>query len=431
MIGLLKKIIILFLLPIINAIALIIIRVLYFSKNRSFTKGKEKKCIGVISDYLPVGLLLKSPLLDDCDVVLIVTKRYNYIELLKKINIVKFIIFQNDYADNKRNALLKKCRHIGIDFVLLQAGDFMVPMTNFLNRELNNKGNSELASLCSLDKMRMRKKLNEHGVSELRAEHISRVTDLDKVNYFPCVLKPNIGTHSEGVFLANSKQELQSYFKDSLVKRRKTEFETSFIVEEFIEGRQFDIEGIIHNGTMHVLCMVEENYEGFFPEFDMNWYLFNAILDNKIKSKMLDVVTNALQVAEFKHGAFHCELRIDKHYKINILEFSNRMGGGFESTILESTGNDFINIYVETMLNDTISIRKNKNTKILEKYFKTSREFREWCEFLNINNIDFSKKELMSHGSNKNTFYVKVVTDNVDNILLINKNFKLGIKKDN
>jgi hypothetical protein len=107
------------------------------------------------------------------------------------------------------------------------------------------------------------------------------------------------------------------------------------------------------------------------------------------------------------------------------------MGGGFESTILESTGNDFIDIYVETMLNNTISIKKNKSTKILEKYFKTSQEFREWCEFLTINNVDFSKKELMSHGSNKNTFYVKVVTDNVDNILLINKKFKLGIKKDN
>lgn len=99
------------------------------------------------------------------------------------------------------------------------------------------------------------------------------------------------------------------------------------------------------------------------------------------------------------HGAYHCELRIDKNGDVRILEFSNRMGGGFEQPISNVTGHSFADLYVKSMLNTLESTMvNNKNHYLLQKYFQYADELELWKAYLAQENIEYSFSPLSYRG---------------------------------
>ncbi len=400
--------------------------VFYFKKKTNKVYQNSFIC-AVLSDYLNTTLMLDSKELEDAEVWLITTKKYNFYNLLlnKRYKKLKGMKFVEDYGDEQRAGLLAFCQSKNIKYIFLQSGDFMVPMVNYLNRQLNHKGNSEFAIQCSLDKNMMRNALNKKGVSELRKVTIYSEKDLEKVDFFPIVLKPAVGTGSEGVELVEESKGLRLAYQKSINNMRKTEFNTVFLAEEFIVGRQFDVEGIIHNGEMKSLCIVEENYEGFFPNFDMNWYLFNAILPKAVENKILKVVSNALGACEIQHGGFHCELRINSDGEIKIIELSNRMGGSFEKPISELTGTNFCDAYIQSMLNKTVSIT-NKGEMMLDKYFKDKESVEQWTRYLERMGITYQMSNVFQRN---NKFKISLTTMDRETIYKISHKFGLPIER--
>lgn len=357
--------------------------------------------IAVFVDYLDASFLLSSPVLNNKKVVLFCTRRSPLFQMFRTgvyKKIAKVILVEN-YSESQYDFLVKSCQEYYVKVVLIQAGDFLVPAYNYVNRVIGGKGNSELAVSCSLDKGIMREVLNQNNISPFKMLDLKNRKDIEQVDFYPCVLKPKIGTFSEGVVLLQSKDDFYRLIDESEKQRRKTEFETGYIVEEYIEGRQFDVEGIIHNGELVILSIVEENYTGFFPYFNINWFFFNAFVGKELYQKMYDTLQRAFVACGMLHGAYHCELRIDKNGDIRILEFSNRMGGGFEQPISNVTGYSFAELYAKSMLNTLEStIVNNKNHYLLQKYFQYADELEAWKLYLAQENIAYTFKPLFYRG---------------------------------
>ncbi len=191
---------------------------------------------------------------------------------------------------------------------------------------------------------------------------------------------------------------MQQALSASQAEKRNTEFSTSYLAEEYIEGRQFDVEGILVNGEVIILCIVEENYQGFSPYFNVNWFLFNAFVSDELKEKIRKTLKQAFEVCGLKYGAYHCELRINARGEVKIIEFSNRMGGGFEASISKVTGNHFADLYVRSMLGKEVILSKNKNLFLLEKYFRNMEEYNTWKSYLNERLISYSTKPWVYRG---------------------------------
>lgn len=398
----------------------------FYYKIRAQEENKKPNIV-VLSDYLNTTLMLDSLSNQSFNVFLLTTKRYNFYNLIlkKRYKKIKKIKLVSDYSDTQRKSLLKFCQGNHIEYAFLQSGDFMVPMVNFLNRNLNGKGNSEFAVQCSLNKNKMREALNKKNISFFKKLVISKESDLDLIDFLPAVLKPAVGTASEGVVLIDEAAKSKRAYQNSKKSMRKTEFNTVFIAEEYVEGRQFDVEGVIHEGKVYILCIVEENYEGFFPNFDINWFFFNVAIQNHLLQKINHVVTAALNACEIKHGAFHCELRINEKNEVKILEFSNRMGGGFEQPISDITGTNFCDIYINSMLDQSIEI-KNKGTMLFDKYFKDSEDFKRWRKYLDQKKISYQYSVLLLPN---NKFRVSIKTDNIKVIYDLSDHFFLNIEK--
>lgn len=362
---------------------------------------QQDQPIAVFIDYLDASFLLSSPILNTKKVVLFCTRRSPLFQMFRTgayKKIAKVVLVEN-YSESQYNFLVKSCKENYVKVVMIQAGDFLVPAYNHVNREIGVKGNSELAVSCSLDKGVMREVLNRNNISPFKMLDLKDRADIEHVDFYPCVLKPKIGTFSEGVVLLESKDDFYRLIDESEKQRRKTEFETGYIVEEYIEGRQFDVEGIVHNGELVILSIVEENYTGFFPYFNINWFFFNAFVGEELYQKMYDTLQRAFIACGMLHGAYHCELRIDKNGDIRILEFSNRMGGGFEQPISNVTGNSFADLYVKSMLDTLESTTvNNKNHYLLQKYFQYADELELWKGYLTQENIKYSFSPLNYRG---------------------------------
>ena len=257
--------------------------------------------------------------------------------------------------------------------VLIQCGSFMVPAYNRLNDLLGNgKANSVLARQCSLDKITLRHTLNNAGLSVLQNKEIAIGDDILPLRY-PCVLKPAIGTASEGVYLLSSDADLHKYGDQARAQRRTTTFHNKFLIEEYVEGAQFDVEGVILNGEVAILCIVQENYEGYLPEFNYNC-ISSTPYPRRPSSNYSLNTASVLSACGIRHGAFHCEMRVDKNQNIKVLDLANRMGGGFGAIISDATGNNFSSVYYQSMVKNSLKLSPNKNRRVLVKYFSDDRK---------------------------------------------------------
>ncbi len=390
---------------------------------------KTKKRIAILSNTSDIRTLFDSPELENHEIGLIISKHHSSNRFLprKRFEKLKFLYYLEDSDEEQYSNVLIFCKAQGVDLVLLQAEDSLIDLYNYLNRELNNKGNSKLAARCSMDKTVMRETLNKNNISVVKNTIVNNLEDLDNVDFFPCVVKPSSGLGSEGVVLAKSKAELRASLYKSQASSRTKKLTESFFVEQYIEGRQFDIEGIINNGNILIYCIVEENYSGFFPYFNANWFFFNAFIPKDILNKIEKTVQSAFNACELKHGAFHCELRIDKNKNVKIIEFSNRIGGqNFELSMARATGRPVVDLYVHSMLGENIIMPKNENNFLLEKYMTSKSELKKWQDYIKLHNFSYTLKPLSYRGQ---IAILRLYCTNESEIRKIGKDFNLDYIK--
>ncbi len=140
--------------------------------------------VAILGDYLSVAFLFDSKELDNCEVGFILTNRYPFFSFLlnRRWEKLRFLHFVPDFSEDNYQQLLDYCKAKKVDYVFIQAGDFLVPAYNYLNTELNGKGNAEVAVKCSLDKNYMRNVLNDNGVCVVKKVTLERSEDFHKVD---------------------------------------------------------------------------------------------------------------------------------------------------------------------------------------------------------------------------------------------------------
>jgi biotin carboxylase len=158
---------------------------------------------------------------------------------------------------------------------------------------------------------------------------------------FPVVLKPQRGTTSSYVYLAESPRSFFSILADPDNRTRAVDF----IVEEFIPGtsREVDsdiadfvsVESIVSRGVIRHLAVcgkftLEAPFRGtggFVP----------ANLPEDEIADVLDVATNSLRALGMTTGCTHTEIKLSPE-GARIVEVNGRIGGNIPTFIEGSTG---------------------------------------------------------------------------------------------
>jgi len=170
------------------------------------------------------------------------------------------------------------------------------------------------------------------SVVEVRQQQL-----LDKPHFgFPCVIKPLALSGSRGVIRANTVEELNIGVQRSLrIISEETDLyeKTHLLLEQFIAGREFAIEGILSDGQLHVLAIFDKPDPMEGPYFEETYYISPARVSLSERQIIVESVQNACSAFGLVTGAVHAECRLNNQGAW-LIELAARTIGGLCSRLL-------------------------------------------------------------------------------------------------
>ena len=215
----------------------------------------------------------------------------------------------------------------GIDAIVTAATDKPLVMMARVAEKYGFPFFSVDTARWSTDKYQMKQRFMDRGVPCAKGrlvKSIEEITDL----VFPVIVKPRDNSGSRGVKLCRTIGELESSMAEALEYSRLD----SVLVEEFIEGQEYSIEGLHYNGKSEVIQFTEKKT----TEFPYNVELGHkqpANLTEGQKDSVREIVSKIGEALRFENCPSHTELKINER-GLFVIETSPRLGGDYITSTL-------------------------------------------------------------------------------------------------
>lgn len=245
----------------------------------------------------------------------------------------------------EKEAILEKCREIGICGICSIASDVAMVTVNYVADALGLVGNSIEATYKSTNKHAMRLAFEENGDPSPKSYLVDETTDLSALQLdFPIIVKPTDRSGSRGIYKLYCAEGLA----EAVQKAIGESFEKKALVEEFVEGQEYSVEFISHHGEHHFLQLTHKYTTGE-PHFIETGHLEPAPVNAETVERVKQIVAHALDTLGIENGASHSELKIDENGKIRLIEIGGRMGGDCigSDLVRYSTGYDFVRMVID------------------------------------------------------------------------------------
>lgn len=245
----------------------------------------------------------------------------------------------------EKEQIAEKCKEIGIVGICSIASDLACVTVNYVADKLGLVGNSLECTQNSTNKYLMRQIFEKNGDPSPKSIVFDDQMDINSLclNY-PLIVKPTDRSGSRGV----RKLENDENLKEAISNAIALSFEKKCVVEEFVEGDEYSVEGITYNGKHHILAITKKYTTGA-PNFIETAHIEPAPLEIGIKKRIIEVVTHALDSLGIKNSASHSEIKIDRNGRIKIIEIGGRMGGDCigSDLVKYSTGIDYVKAVIQ------------------------------------------------------------------------------------
>lgn len=246
----------------------------------------------------------------------------------------------------------------GVDAIVTAATDKPLVMMARIAEKYGFPFYSIETAQWSTDKYQMKQRFLEGGVPCACGRLIAKAEEADDL-YYPLIVKPRDNSGSRGVKLCRNKEELQEAMQEAL---QYSHLDT-VLVEEYIEGQEYSIEGLHYEGKSEVIQFTEKTT----TEFPYNVELAHkqpANLTENQKNDIRELVSKIAKCMHFENCPSHTELKINER-GIFIIETSPRLGGDYITSTLVplSTG---INME-DQLLNIALGEKVDTQTGRVEK----------------------------------------------------------------
>jgi hypothetical protein len=184
------------------------------------------------------------------------------------------------------------------------------------------------AALAAANKLSSRERFRASG---MRVPEFQRMRLLDApraIVRFPCVLKPLDGSASRGVIRANNQEE----FLEAAARIGRMQ-EGDLIVEDYIPGREFALEGVVTAGKLQTLALFDKPDPLEGPYFEETTYLTPSREPEQIQRGIRETAQAAVTALGLSDGPVHAEMRVNDHGTW-ILEAAARPIGGLCARVL-------------------------------------------------------------------------------------------------
>ena len=221
----------------------------------------------------------------------------------------------------------------GIDAIVTAATDKPLVMMARIAEKYHFPFYSLETAQWSTDKYQMKQRFELGDVPHAKGRLVKNVDETDDMVY-PVIVKPRDNSGSRGVKLCRSKEELEISLGEALeVSRLDT-----VLVEEFIEGQEYSIEGLHYDGKNEVIQFTEKKTTEFPYNVELG-HIQPANISEENKQKIRGIISRIGAALHFENCPSHTELKINDR-GIFVIETSPRLGGDYITSTLTplSTG---------------------------------------------------------------------------------------------
>ena len=227
-------------------------------------------------------------------------------------------------------AVIKK---YGINAIITSATDKPLVMMARVAERYGFPFYSVETAECSTDKFLMKQRFEAAGIPCARGRLISSPEEAKGLTY-PIIVKPRDNSGSRGVIFCKNESELVSAFHEAIGYSHKD----SVLVEEFIEGKEYSIEGLHYDGNNQVIQYTEKKTTEFPYNVELG-HIQPANISDDNKQRIKEIISKIGEALHFENCPSHTELKINER-GIFVIETSPRLGGDYITSTLTplSTG---------------------------------------------------------------------------------------------
>jgi biotin carboxylase len=192
------------------------------------------------------------------------------------------------------------------------------------------------------DKRRTRQRLKAAGLLVPWFASVPITSEPDDLTVpFPCVVKPLALSASRGVIRANDRDEFRAAFErlrrlllSPEVRVERSALHDQALVESFIEGREYALEGVLHEGVLHPFALFDKPDPLDGPFFEETIYVTPSRAPAVEQRAIERAIGAAAAAIGLYHGPIHAECRVapdagaDGAPRVFVLEVAARPIGG-------------------------------------------------------------------------------------------------------
>lgn len=226
---------------------------------------------------------------------------------------------------------------------LIAVGDRPVPLAARAAAALGIRWHSVEGAAASTDKRRARRVLAGAGLPSPRYFVLAATGPASPPPsvHAPYVLKPVGLSGSRGVIRADDEREFRDAFQRirallarPQIRAARTGLEDEILVEEYIDGAEFALEGVMTRGVLQVFALFDKPDPLTGPFFEETIYVTPSALPDAAQARVFDAVQRAAAAIGLQHGPVHAECRVRADGDVYVLEIAGRPIGGLCSRVL-------------------------------------------------------------------------------------------------
>jgi hypothetical protein len=233
-------------------------------------------------------------------------------------------------------AILASAADRPIDGVLV-VGDRPSVIGAMVTEALGLPGHPPAAAAIARNKQLTRERLRDQGLPVpwfIAAPLGAELPPLAAPISFPCVVKPLALSGSRGVIRADdpasfaaAAARLRALLRSPDVRAERNEAHEWALVEAFIPGREYAVEGVMHHGELQVLALFDKPDPLDGPFFEESIYVTPSSAPEAEQAAILEGVRRAARAIGLRHGPIHAECRVNGK-GVFVLEVAARPIGG-------------------------------------------------------------------------------------------------------
>ena len=185
------------------------------------------------------------------------------------------------------------------------------------------------AAAATRNKLTMRRLLERGEVPQPRFTAVGDdpAADAAAIGY-PVVVKPRTGAASRGVLRVDRPDELAAAVATVSGIAAELGEEGPLLMEEYLEGREVALEGLMVSGEMATLAVFDKPDAPAGPTFEETILVTPSALPEAALTELERLVTSAVRTLGLSHGPIHAEARMDGAGRMRLLEVAARSIGG-------------------------------------------------------------------------------------------------------